>query len=167
MNIRSILLLTLSLISFNGFAQITYNNNERGCYANSIGINTGYDYVVGEKLSQNITDPEWQISSQSSTVPGAIGNAATSPSIATGYWYESDNANWIGKEYVADNPNVEYKIVFSRKFTLCQKDSVIVRFGFANDNYCTSIILDNITFGSPIVPQILRIHFIWTKESMN
>lgn len=155
MNLKSILLPALSLISLNVFAQNqnTYNSNNRDCYTDSIGINTGYDYVEEIKLSQNITDPQWRISSQSSTVPGVIGNVTTSPSIATGYWYESENANWIGKEYVADNPNAEYKIVFSRKFTLCQKDSVIVSFGFANDNYCTSITLDNITFGSPIVPQ--------------
>jgi len=153
MNFKCILLPALSLISFNAIAQITSNNNTRGCYATSIGINTGYDYVEGEKLSQNITDPQWKISSQSNAVPGAVGNATTTPSIATGYWYESDNANWIGKEYVADNASTEYKIVFSRKFTLCQKDSVIVSFGFANDNYCTAITLDNINLGSPIVPQ--------------
>ncbi len=123
----------------------------------TIGINTGYNYANGTKVTNSNNDPNWQVVALS---PYCQGLVATTPPYAavipkTNNWALSDpNSNWISflpaglYNTTGNEPIGSMWMTVRRTFKTCQDDKLKFDLKLAADNYCSGITID----GTPVPP---------------
>lgn len=112
-------------------------------------------------------DPNWVITGMTpacAAVPGAVtlGQQARTCSqwgLGTGI------ARWISflntGTYATTNtvPDLTYGFSATRSFRVCQEDTFVFDFNFANDNFCTGITIDGMPIFTPQPPSLLSANY--------
>ncbi len=126
----------------------------------SLDLSTGRDALTSTLIPFSNPDPNWIITGLTpdcAALPGAV-SLGQEARVCNNWSLGAGTARWISflnaGTYItnASLPVLSYGFTATRAFRVCEEDSFLFSFDFANDNFCTNITVDGIPIFPPQAP---------------
>lgn len=126
----------------------------------SLDLSTGKDAVTSTLIPFSSPDPNWVITGMTpacAVIPGAV-TLGQQARVCSNWGLGAGVARWISflnagtYAITTPMPDLAYGFTATRFFRVCQTDTFVFDFNFANDNFCTAITIDGTPIFTPQPP---------------